>query len=97
VLLVEGSRQHKDFDEYLVPAEKLITLKTAGKLPLSVATGGEEYLHKRLSLLEQQLETVNILASTNQLPDAGITDAGLKITPLDAAVPECSFQVYLAQ
>jgi Domain of unknown function (DUF4158) len=33
---VEGSRQHKDFDEYLVPAEKFITLKTAGKLPLSV-------------------------------------------------------------
>jgi len=90
---VEGSRQHKDFDEYLVPAEKFITLKTAGKLPLSVATGCEEYLHKRLSLLEQQLETVNILASANQLPDASITDAGLKITPLDAAVPEAAQQL----
>jgi TnpA family transposase len=90
---VEGSRQHKDFDEYLVPAEKFITLKTADKLPLSVATGCEEYLHKRLSLLEQQLETVNILASANQLPDASITYAGLKITPLDAAVPEAAQQL----
>jgi hypothetical protein len=78
---VEGSRQHKDFDEYLIPTEKFTTLKTAGKLPLSVATGCEEYLHKRLSFLEQQLETVNILAAANQLPDASITDAGLKITP----------------
>jgi hypothetical protein len=87
---VEGSRQHKDFEEYLVPGEKFTTLKTAGKLPLPVATGCEEYLHKRLFLLEHQLETVNILASANQLPDASITDGGLKITPLDAAVPEAA-------
>jgi TnpA family transposase len=90
---VEGSRQHKDFDEYLIPTAKFATLKTAGKLPLSVATGCEEYLHERLSLLEQQLETVNMLASANQLPDASITDAGLKITPLDAAVPEAAQQM----
>jgi TnpA family transposase len=90
---VEGSRQHKDFDEYLISTEKFTTVKTAGKLPLSVATGCEEYLHKRLSLLEQQLETVDILASVNQLPDASITGAGLKITPLDAAVPEAAQQM----
>jgi hypothetical protein len=33
------------------------------------------------------------LASANQLPDASITDAGLKITPLDAAVPEAAQQM----
>jgi len=90
---VEGSRQHKDVDEYLIPTEKFTTLKTAGKLPLSIAAGCEEYLHERLSLLEQQLETVNSLASVNQLPDANITDEGLKITPLDAAVPEAAQQM----
>ena len=36
---VQGSRQFKDFDEYLIPAEKFATLKPAGKLPLAVATG----------------------------------------------------------
>ncbi len=90
---VEGSRQHKDFDEYLITTEKFTTLKAAGKLPFSVATGCEEYLHERLFLLEQQLKKVNTLASANQLPDASITDEGLKVTPLDAAVPEAAQQL----
>jgi hypothetical protein len=46
---VEGSRQHKDFDEYLITTENFTTLRAADKLPLSVATGCEEYLHERLS------------------------------------------------
>ena len=41
-----------------------------------------------MSLLERQLETVNRLASANDLPDAIITESGLKVTPLDAAVPD---------
>jgi TnpA family transposase len=45
-------------------------------------------LHDRLELLEQQLATVNHMAAANDLPDAIITESGLKITPLDAAVPE---------
>lgn len=90
---VKGSRQHKDFDEYLVTKEKFTNLKTAGKLPLSVATGCEEYLHNRLTLLEQQLKKANSLAAVNQLPDASITDAGLKITQPEAAVPEAAQQL----
>jgi hypothetical protein len=85
---VQGSRQRKDFEEYLVPAEKFATLKAAGKLPLSVSPACEEYLYDRLFRFEQQLEIVNNLAAVNQLPEATITDSGLKITPLDAAVPE---------
>ena len=33
---VQGSRQFKDFDEYLVPVEKFATLKLASELPLAV-------------------------------------------------------------
>lgn len=84
---VHGSRQFKDFDEYLVPAEQFATLQLANELPLSVATDCDRYLHGRLLLLKQQLETANRLAATNDLPDAIITESGLKITPLDAAVP----------
>jgi hypothetical protein len=57
-------------------------------LPLAVATDCDQYLHDRLALLEQQLATVNRMAAANDLPDAIITESGLKITPLDAAVPE---------
>ncbi len=87
-LWVEGSRQFKDFDEYLVPAEKFTTLKLLNQLPLAVMTDCEQYLSERLSLLEKQLDTVNRLASANDLPDAIITESGLKVTPLDAAVPD---------
>lgn len=34
---VQGSRQFKDFDEYLVPVEKFATLKLASELPLDAA------------------------------------------------------------
>ena len=85
---VQGSRQFKDFDEYLVPVEKFTTLKLANELPLAVTKDCNQYLHDRLELLEQQLATVNRTAAANDLPDAIITESGLKITPLDAAAPE---------
>jgi TnpA family transposase len=88
---VQGSRQFKDFDEYLVPVEKFVTLKLVSELPLAVATDCDQYLRERLELLEQQLDTVNRMAAANELPDAIITTAsGLKITPLDASVPDAA-------
>lgn len=87
---VQGSRQFKDFEEYLLPAEKFASLKLASKLPLAVATDCEQYLRDRLLLLEQRLETVNRMAAANDLPDAIITTSGLKITPLDAVVPDAA-------
>jgi TnpA family transposase len=83
-----GSRQFKDFEDYLVPPAKFASLKQASELPLAVATDCDQYLHERLTLLETQLATVNRMALANELPDAIITESGLKITPLDAAVPD---------
>jgi hypothetical protein len=71
----------------LLPA-KFASLKQASELPLAVATDCDQYLHDRLTLLETQLATVNRMALANELPDAIITESGLKITPLDAAVPD---------
>ena len=73
---------------YLVPPAKFASLKQASELPLAVATDCDQYLHDRLTLLETQLATVNRMALANELPDAIITESGLKITPLDAAVPD---------
>jgi TnpA family transposase len=85
---VQGSRQFKDFEDYLVPPAKFASLKQASELPLAVATDCDQYLRDRLTLLETQLATVNRMALANELPDAIITESGLKITPLDAAVPD---------
>ena len=87
---VQGSRQFKDFEEYLVPAEMFTELKATGALPLSMNTACDQYLHDRISLLEQQLAVVDDLAGSGGLPDAIITASGLKITPLDAAVPDAA-------
>ncbi len=43
-----------------------------------------------LTALESALQKAERLAAQNELPDAEITDAGLKITPLTNAVPEAA-------
>lgn len=85
---VQGSRQFRDFEEYLLPAAKFGAMKTACELPIAVNQDCDQYLHDRLLLLEQQLAKVNHLALTNELPDAIITETGLRISPQDAVVPE---------
>lgn len=87
---VQGSRQFKDFEEYLVPAGTFTELKATGALPVAIDTDCDQYLHNRLSLLEQQLAVVDGLAGSGGLPDAIITASGLKITPLDAAAPDAA-------
>jgi len=85
---VQGSRQFKDFDEYLLPAATFDALKQQNNLSLPIATSCDQYLDERIQLLREQLATTNRLAAANELPDAIINTSGLKITPLDAAVPE---------
>jgi TnpA family transposase len=85
---VQGSRQFKDFDEYLIPNERFNALREANRLSLAVANDCEAYLKDRLCRLEQQLETVDRIAQSGELPDVIITVSGLKITPLASAVPE---------
>ena len=93
---VEGSRQFKDFDEYLVPIDKFNALLLAGTLPLDVNIDCDQYLDARLDLLKQQLAHVNRMALDNVLPDAVINESGLKITPLDNAVPDAA-QIFIDQ
>ena len=85
---VLGSRQFKDFNEYLIPTDKFSALKQATKAPLPVAMDCDQYLKSRLSFLGRQLELTDRLAHADELPDAAITESGLKITPLDNSVPE---------
>jgi TnpA family transposase len=85
---VSGSRQFRNFDEYLLPSEKFVQIRESNELPIAVGSNCEEYLSKRLHQLEQQLATVSELALANELPNAIITDTGLKITQLETIVPD---------
>jgi len=84
---VAGSRQFRDFEEYLLPQERFQVLQKAKELPVAVEAEGESYLQGRLALLREKLQEVERLASIGQLPDALITEELLKIKPLAKSVP----------
>ena len=85
---VLGSRQFRDFEDYLLPPDKFSALQKARALPIAINPDLDQYLVERVLLLNQQLNTVNRLALANELPDAIISATGLKITPQDPIVPE---------
>lgn len=85
---VTGSRQFRDFDDYLLAGVDYTGMKNSGKLPLVTTNGGERYLQDRLALLQERLQEVNDLASRDELPGVLITDKGVKITPLKTIVPK---------
>ncbi len=82
---VEGSRQFKDFNTYLIPLDEFTEIKQHDELTLKAAC--DQYLQERLTLLEKRLAKVNKLATEDALPDAIITENGLKITPIEAIIP----------
>lgn len=85
---VHGSRQFKDFNEYLLPSSRFFEMKESGKLALAIDCDCEHYLEERLQFLSQQLDTVDQLATHDELPEATIGSSGLRISPLSNAVPE---------
>ena len=93
---VQGSRQFKDFDDYLIPIECFKALQEKAELPLAVQTHYKHFIEKRLELLKEKLTTVNRLALADQLPDAVITNQGLRITPLEKIVPD-EAEILMAQ
>ncbi len=88
---IEGSRQFKDFEDYLLPQSRFAELREVGDWGLPVETDCETFLAERLSLLEAELAKVEQLALIDSLPDAAITQKGqLKISPLTKTVPEAA-------
>jgi len=86
-LWVQGSRQFKAFEDYLLPAAHFAALQAQQTLPLAVTPDGEAFLRERVELLERELQTVNRLAAAEALPEVALNEHGLRITPLDKAVP----------
>ena len=85
---VPGSRQFKDFEEYLLPHAHLAALQESGDIPTAFAVDGARYVRDRLALLTDQLHHVDRLAASSTLPDAQIADEPLKVKPLTKSVPE---------
>lgn len=85
---VKGSRQFRNFDDYLLTKPAFEQLSRDEAIPIALHTNGEHYLDERLVELDKQLSLVSRLALDNELPDAVVTDTGLKLTPQSTTVPE---------
>jgi Tn3 transposase DDE domain len=85
---VVGSRQFRDFEDYLMPRPEFDQRLTEDSLHVSVPTSAAAYLEQRLLPLREALDQTDALASGGQLPDAGLGSAGLKISPLENSVPK---------
>lgn len=83
---VAGSRQFRDFEEYLLPPETFLAIKQGG-LALAIDTDCTNYLNQRGLKLHKTLSVVNGLAGRGELPDASLVDGVLKVTPLTNMVP----------
>ena len=87
-IYITGSRQFKDFDDYMMPLPEYRNLKSNQGLPISIDPRCESYLEARLSTLNKNLEAVNDLASKGELPEASISESGLRVSPLKRLVPD---------
>ncbi len=85
-LWVEGSRQFRNFEDYLMAKSRFEEMRTKG-LPLAVKSDFPSYMEERSRLLDNLLTTVNEQASCKELPDVSVENGHLKIKPLDDAVP----------
>lgn len=87
-LWVTGSRQYKNFDEYLLPSKTWAEMKTGSSLPIAAPVDVDRYLKERSRKMEEELLKVGELIRKDQLPDVSLTNGELRITPLKKAVPD---------
>jgi hypothetical protein len=85
---VVGSRQFKDFDDYLMTRTEFNQRYEADELGVAVATSARDYLEECFSQLREALDRTNTLATRGEIPDVELTESGLKISPLDSDVPD---------
>lgn len=80
-----GSRQHKDFDEYLIPKEKWTQINP-DTIKLAVSMSAVDYLAERKESLLKRLEWVSINA--DDLEDINIDNGKLHINRFENDTPE---------
>jgi hypothetical protein len=76
---VPGSRQFKDFDEYLMPRTVFESQRRDDRLGLSAPTSARACLDERLARLREALDETNRLAKAGELPDVELDDKNLYV------------------
>ncbi|PGT99578.1 Tn3 family transposase [Bacillus cereus] len=85
---VQGSKQYKDFEDYLLPAHTWNKMKQTKQTPLEFTENVDEYLQKRFEQLDKELSAVNHLIANQLLPDVTVYGGKIQVTPLKKMVPD---------
>jgi hypothetical protein len=85
---VVGSRQYKDFEDYLLTPETWNEIKQSNQIPLKIPTNVDHYLQERQEVLEAELNKVTQLIRNKELPGATIENQKIKISESKKTVPE---------
>ncbi len=81
---VEGSRNYRSFDEYIISKEEWVVSQTESKL--SVSNSVEEYLNERLHSLNLVIDSFK--KNMNRLEGANIVNNKIRVEKLDRDTPE---------
>jgi Tn3 transposase DDE domain len=76
---VDGSRQFRDFEDYLLSRDRFDAMLAAHELHLAIDTECKSYLAERLDRLHDTLTRVDALAAIGQLPDVEINSERLYV------------------
>ncbi len=71
----------------MMPLAEYRNLEKNRSLPVSIDPRCESYLEERLLTLNKNSGTINNLASKGDLPDASISESGLRVSSLKRLVP----------
>jgi hypothetical protein len=85
---VVGSRQFKDFDDYLMPKAEFDRQYAEDRLGLSIPSSARAYLDERLAELRETLDLTEELGQAGELPEVELSESGMKISPLESDHPD---------
>lgn len=84
---IEGSRNYRPFESYLLPLTVYQKKEADDELGLGIPTRYIDWLTERTETLETRMRHVAKLAEAGELPQAELNAEGLTITPYKATTP----------
>ncbi len=85
---VAGSRQYKDFEDYLLPKEQWQQVQDNYSIPVAITTDFTTYIEQRQKILFEQFDRVSNLIAQNKLSGVVIENDKLVISPLTSNIPD---------
>lgn len=86
---VRGSRQYRDFETYLIPADSFAQMR---ELPLEIDTDLTAYIGDRARSLQAKMNEVGGKANRHALPDVSLESGELLIAPLKKMTPPSAIE-----